>query len=182
MNNRLRKIIIISGLFILFLDFLTVGTVSYFKRLETKSNSFILGTVDPKVVETFDSNNNIRENIYIHNDGNFSIYVRAIPIYYFKNNNKELIDSTPVVNVDYSINFSSSINWIKGSDGYYYYKKPIGPSEDTDNLVDKCLEINTNDENTFFLDVVVQAIQAFPSKAVEEAWNVNVVDNIIEIE
>ena len=33
----------------------------------------------------------------------------------------------------------------------------------------------------FFLDIVAQAIQAFPSKAIEEAWGITVVDNIIQI-
>ena len=181
MGNRVRWTVKIVALLVLFSDFLVVGTISYYKKIETKTNSFIIGTVIPKVIETFDTDNNKKENIHIYNDGNFPIYIRVIPVYYFKNNNGELIDDVPVVDNDYSIIFSSSANWIKGNDGYYYYKTLLEPGKKTDNLIEECLEINSSDEKTFFIDVVAQAIQALPTKAVEEAWGITIIDNVIQI-
>ena len=181
MNKRLRITVIAIALFVLFTDFLAVGTIAYLKRFESRTNDFAIGTIIPKIMATFDEDNNIKENIHIYNDGNYPIFVRVRPVYYFKNNNGELLKDIPVVNTDYSIVFSSSGNWIKGNDGYYYYKQILNKGTITDNLIDTCSEIKNNVEKIFYLDIVAQAIQAFPSKAIEEAWGITVVDDIIQI-
>lgn len=182
MNIKTKKIIIIVAITFIVINLFVIGTISYLNKINTKENEFILGTIEPQILQDYDEENNIKENIKIKNIGNSPIYVRVTILYYFKNSDEQIIKDKPVVDSDYSVIFSSSENWVKASDGYYYYKLALKPEDETDNLIDKCIDLNNNLNKKFRIDVIVQAIQTSPTSAVEEAWGLNVVDNKISIE
>lgn len=182
MNIKTKKIIGIVAVIFIVINLFVFGTISYLNKINKKQNEFILGTIEPQILQDYDEENNIKENIKIKNIGNSPIYVRATIVYYFVNSNNQIIKDLPTLDADYSIIFSSSDNWIKSKDGYYYYKLVLNPDEKTDNLIDKYIDINNDINKKVMIDVVVQAIQTYPSSAVEDAWGVNVVDNKISIE
>lgn len=181
MNGKKKKIIIFVTIFLLLISTIVVSTIAYLNKINKKQNDFVIGTIVPQILQDYNEIDNSRENIRIKNVGNSPIYIRATILYYFQNSDGQIIDGVPVQNADYSLIFSSSENWVKGSDGYYYYKSIINPEEITDNLIDRCLDLNNDINKLFMVDVTVQAIQATPISAVKEAWNVNVVDKEISV-
>lgn len=175
-----RKLLLIIS--IVLTSLFVIGTVAYIFIISSQKNKFILGTVPTEIIETYDEDNNIRENVSIKNVGNTPIYIRVANTYYFVNDDEQIIKDIPEKDVDYLINFSSSNNWILSSDGYYYYKLKINPGDKTDVLIENCSEINKKDNKTFMMDLTVQSIQAIPSRAVKEAWGISVEDNKLIIE
>lgn len=181
MNSKKKKIIIFTTIFLLLVSTIVVSTIAYLNKINKNQNDFVLGTIVPQILQDYNEVDNSRENIRIKNIGNSPIYIRATILYYFQNSDGQIIEGVPVQNADYSIIFSSSENWIKGADGYYYYKLIINPEEITDNLIDSCIDLNNDTNKLFMIDVAVQAIQANPISAVKEVWKVNVVDNEISV-
>ena len=182
MKNKFSKKKVLIILLILLVTSLVVGTVAYYFVLNSKSNIFTEGTIKLEIIENFNSENNIKENVLIKNTGNSPIYIRVAILYLFENNDGQIIEDIPIKDTDYTINFSSSNNWVLNSDGYYYYKYPIEPGSNTDILIDNCKQIKEYDDKSFIVDVLAQAIQTNPNKAVKEAWNINVEDNKIMLE
>lgn len=89
-----------------------------------------------------------------------------------------ILSDIPEENVDYQMKRTTSENWIRGDDGYYYYASILQPKQSTENIIDECT--STTNKN-LVVDILTQSIQAQPSQAVQEAWKVNVVDERIEV-
>jgi len=155
------------------------GSLAYMKRVDEKENNFTIGTINPEIIETNIIEDNIKENVQIKNNGNYPIYIRVANVFYFTNNDGQIIKDIPVIDVDYSINFSSSSNWLQNTDGYYYYKLMLEPEEITDIFIEECFEINKMDDRKVMMVIVVGAIQGSPERAVKETWGVNLVNNVI---
>ena len=179
MKNKKKTIII---LLIAIIVTIIAGTIAYHMVLNSRKNTFEQGFIKTEIIENFNSGNNIKENVLIKNTGNTPMYVRASILYLFENSDGQILDEKPVKDTDYTINFSSSSNWILSNDGYYYYKLPIEPGSNTDILIDNCKQIKEYDNKTFIVDIIVQGIQSNPSKAVIDAWGVDVKDDKITIE
>ena len=178
--KRLIKKNIIIIIILLLLTLSLTGTIAYLISKSNTINSFIIGTIKPTILETFDEEKAIKENVKIKNDGNSNIYVRVAVLYSFVDENGIILDEVPKKDTDYTIEFSSSSNWILLSDGYYYYKNVLKENEQTDNLIDICKPINKYDDKKLVVEIVSQGIQAKPTKAVTDSWNVNIIDEKIE--
>lgn len=174
-----KKSIIIMAIAAVLAGTTLAFTVSYISKTSTLNNSFTVATLNPVINETFD--NTTKEDVYISNSGNSPIYVRVAILYSFIRTSGSLLSDIPVENTDYTVSLSSSTNWLHGSDGYYYYKNAIGANEQTDILVDEIRKLANYDDKRLDVDILVQGIQAEPSNAVREAWNVNVNDGVISL-
>jgi hypothetical protein len=64
---------------------------------------------------------------------------------------------------------STGADWIKGSDGYYYYTKAVAAGEETGALIDS-ITLATVGDFKQTLTICAEAIQANPTTAVQEAW------------
>ena len=180
MNNfKKRNILIVLSIMILFL---TVGSViAYLKSASSKVNTFEIGEVKSNISEEFDKV--VKSDVFIENNGNVKEYVRVFINIYFTNNDGVIIDDVPIENVDYSITYSSSINWIYNSnDNFYYYKLPINPNESTDILISECRKLIDYDDKVLNVDILSQVIQAEPTSAVTSAWRVSVNNGSITID
>lgn len=69
--------------------------------------------------------------------------------------------------------FTPGENWIKGSDGYYYYTKAVPVGQSTENLLAAPMTLDNNMQ----VVVLADAIQAEPTTAVTQAWDVTVDSN-----
>ena len=176
----MKKYFIILATCLLFLLSASI-TYSWLTKLYSKSNTFTMGNVIPEIKETFVSGNKLKEDVYIKNNGNIDIYVRVALIFSFEDNNGVILAEEPLEDEDYTISFSSSNKWVLGSDGFYYYKDKVLPNAQTDILIDSCQGIKNYNDKTFNLEIVVEAIQADPSRAVEDAWGVTVYNNQINL-
>lgn len=171
----------LSPLVQLLLLVLVVGTTAYLMSKDSISNTFVLGEINPEIMEVFSANNKTKEDVYIKNSGNVPTFVRTAVIIQWKDNEGKILYENPVKNTDYSISFSSSSNWIKSSDGYYYYKNPLQVNESTDILIEECIQLQEYIDKKLEVSIITQGIQAEPTNAVREAWNVNITNNTISI-
>ena len=155
--------------------------LQYTNIIGTIKNEFDIGIVRPEIIETFDSENNIKEDVAIKNSGNVPIYVRTAVVIKWKDNTGRILDVLPQKNTDYTISFSSSENWIESQDGFYYYKKILNVNDRTDVLIEECTQIIDYNDRILEVSIITQGIQAEPPNAAEEAWDINIVNNLINL-
>lgn len=173
-----RSLIVICGL-ILISSTISI-TVAFLTKKNNINNEFILGTVSTSIEETFE--NNIKENVSIKNTGNVKSFIRASIIITYKDTNNVILLEQPEKDTDYSIDISSSSNWLYNElDGFYYYKLPVEPGNNTDILINECKNIKEYDDKILNVDIVTQSIQAEPIKAVTESWNIDVINNNLSL-
>lgn len=70
----------------------------------------------------------------------------------------------------------SCIGWVEHG-GYYYYTKPVKPNQKPEAALTKEMKLKVNcdgaDGGHQAIDVMAEAIQSTPAKAVKEAWGVD---------
>ena len=143
------------------------GTVAYiFTHTGPVINTFT--PADAKItVDEQTSNNQKTEIIVKNNSTGVPVYIRVALV-------ANMIDKDENVTGAASVpTFTLGENWVKGSDGYYYYTEPVPVRESTGNLLEKAM---TLDENMQVV-VLADAIQAMPKEAVIDAWGVTVDSN-----
>lgn len=145
-------------------------------------NEFVVGRVNVEVIEKFNKKNKIKEEVCIKNTGNVPAYIRAAIVISWQDNEGKVLEIRPEEDVDYSIKFSTSENWILGSDGYYYYQNVVYENNITEILIEECSQIKQYEDKILVVSIAAQAIQAQPTKAVSEAWDVKVINDKISLE
>ena len=153
------------------------GVVAWLTASGMLENTFGRGQVDVTVNEEFDGEIT-KKNVFVTNDGNVPVYVRAqVNIYWVDKDGNQLWD-TPVVDKDYKITwFDISSKWMQGDDGFYYWTEPLVTEGQTANLIKTLTDQGKyTDGRKLVCDVAVQAIQADPADAVKEAWKPAVTD------
>ena len=175
--KKKRNLIIILSILLL----ITVSTtIAFLSKKSTIDNNFILGTVSTQVDETFE--NNVKEDVSIKNTGNVDSYIRAFILISYKDEDGVILTDTPILNTDYSMTISNSTNWIySNTDGFYYYKLPVEPNNNTDILIDECRELQSHNGKILNVDIITESIQATPADAVEEAWGVSITNNELSL-
>ncbi len=146
------------------LAFLTVTTPSL-------TNVFQYGHVTCKVDETFQDN--VKTDVSIRNTGDTEAYIRVKLVFTWKDKDGN-VSAQPVKTGDYTLDLKED-GWFE-KDGYYYAKAPVAPKENTPVLIEKCTEVAANapDGYTLSLEILADAIQSTPTRAVEQAWDVTV--------
>ena len=154
------------------------GVIAWLSTTSSVSNTFELGTVKPTVQETFE--NDAKSNVFIKNDGNVPIYVRAqVNIYWVDAEGNQLWDQ-PVSGTDYTLTQSiESSSWKQGADGFYYWTEPLAADSQTTNLIDSLTWTDPGNGRTLVCDIAVQGIQAEPAEAVQEAWGVTISEGAV---
>ena len=121
-----------------------------------------------------------KSEIRIQNTGNTEAYLRIRLVSYWVNAQGEPIGMAsrlPAVS-------PSAEQWAAGSDGCtYYYRTPVAPGDLTEILCDPItLAAVTLEDGTVgyqVLELLTEAIQADPSRAVTEAWGVKLEQSVI---
>lgn len=152
------------------------GTLAYFTDDETATNTFTVGNVDITLTEPNWDNSGSKDapEVYpgealakdptVTNDGANPCFVRI---------KVEGLDClAPAGNITYRTDYVDGKlgdNWVKGTDGYFYYNKVLAVGEKTDALFDQIVIPTglTNDEDKTAYNVVVtaEAVQAQGAKA-----------------
>lgn len=167
------------------------GTVAFLStRTDSRENTFTPSKVTCEVTETF--KNNVKSNVAVKNTGDTTAFIRAaINVTWMKDAeagteydaaNQTVSAKVPVKDTDYSITFAKNTNWIKGADGFYYYKLPVAPQGSTEVLIEECkLQGNASVPDGYHLsvEIVASAIQSAPDSVVQDMWHVTVENGII---
>ena len=90
--------------------------------------------VSCRVNETFDGV--VKSNVSVTNTGDVKAYVRASIVATWVDANGNIYGGeTPEEGVSYTVTYGSS-DWVKGTDGYFYYLSPVNAGADTASLLD----------------------------------------------
>lgn len=148
------------------------GTVAYLvTSTGPVTNTFTPASVTTQVEETFDGTT--KSDVQIKNTGNIDAYIRAAVIVNWADENGNVYGgATPEARKDYNISYNES-DWFQGSDGYWYYTKPVAPNDGlTDILIKSCAPAANMAPEGYDLQVTILAdgIQSVPADAVQQAW------------
>lgn len=184
----------VSAVFALLFSGAIGMTIAYLTHQSGLTNQFEVANVAASVEETFNPDEGTKKDVSIQNDSSVPIYVRAAVTVWWEDKDGNVLWGTPEAGTDYEITWNLSLdasksNWVKGTDGFYYYTAPLDPKGSSDasdtsgtsggkdttvNLIDSCTENNAeahrNDGKYLVVDIAAQVIQADPSHAVTEAW------------
>ncbi len=143
------------------------GTVAYiFTHTGPVINTFT--PADAKITVDEQTSDNLKTSItVVNNSTGVPVYIRVALVANMIDKDKNVTGAADVPT------FTLGENWVKGSDGYYYYTEPVPVRESTGNLLEKAM---TLDENMQVV-VLADAIQAMPKQAVIDAWGVTVDSN-----
>lgn len=149
------------------------GATLAFLMVTTPSltNVFQYGHVTCKVDETFQDN--VKTMVSIENTGDTQSYIRVKLVFTWKDKDGN-VSAQPVKTGDYDLELNMD-GWFE-KEGYYYAKAPVAPDNKTPVLIGKCTEVAAHapDGYTLSLEILADAIQSTPTKAVEQAWGVTV--------
>lgn len=173
------KKILLASVMAMLLGIAAVGSSLAFLVDQTGkiTNQFVPSTVTGVIEEEF--NHQVKTDVKIKNTGDIPAYVRVTVVPNWVDDESNV--AAEVKESDYEItwNVSDASGWFKGSDGFYYYSRPVLPGVSTDVLIKECKPLVSKTDASgnqlhFELHVIASLIQAEPSEAVEEAWRVNV--------
>lgn len=136
---------------------------------------------NPTIEESFDETEKTDVTVNVGSLG-YAMYVRAAVVVTWKNADGHVMAMAPVEGSDYTININGT-DWLKDSNGFYYYKNPVldeSTTNTTSNLIDLCQPVEGRAPEGFRLNVeiIAQTIQALGTTdegnepAVKNAWGV----------
>ena len=130
------------------------------------TNTFTVATPGVKIEEGFDKQT--KSNVQVKNTGEVEAYIRVALVPTWEDENGNAV-AEPASLDDLSITWGNSGKWLKGKDGYWYYKEPVAPGYSTEVLLEKAT-VTTENGYHMNLQVMADSIQADPTRAVTAMW------------
>ena len=166
-----RKIGALSASLLLILTLMVSGTLAYlFTKTEPVENTFTPAHVSCEVTENF--NGTTKSEVNVRNTSDIPVYIRVKLVTYRVNKQGQHIGGTASVPT-----FTPGTNWVE-HDGYYYYTLPVNPGEmpssdllDSISLTDSYTDADGGKQ---VIEVMAEAIQSSPDKAVGDSWGVTI--------
>lgn len=163
------------GLLALVLCCAVGGTLAWLiDTTDPLANTFTPAQVECTVVEdAFDGST--KTNVSVQNplkEKNVTAYMRVALVPTWEDENGNAV-AEPASLDDLSITWGNSGKWLKGTDGYWYYKEPVAPGYSTEVLLQKAT-VKTDNGYSMNLQILAEAVQAEPASAVENVWPVSV--------
>lgn len=133
----------------------------------------------------------MKSDVKAKNTGTAPAYIRvAVDIYWQDQDGARLWDEPkeePKGEADYEIAWSvadasganSAYNWVKASDGFYYWTSPVAPGAETGVLINRVTELKATEGRNLVVDISTQAVQATPDEAVHDAWGCSVENDVL---
>lgn len=186
MSKRKRIIALLVGVILLAG---TAGTLAWLSVTGVLVNQFGIGSVTPSVRETL--NGKVKSDVKAKNTGTAPAYIRAaVDIYWQDQDGARMWDEPkeePKGEADYEIAWSvadasganSAYNWVKASDGFYYWTSPVAPGAETGVLINRVTELKATEGRNLVVDISTQAVQATPDEAVHDAWGCSVENDVL---
>lgn len=156
------------------------GTLAWLSTKTTSvTNTFTPAEVNCKVEEDFDENTGVKTNVNVTNTGNIDVYIRVKLVTYRTNDAGQHIGGTAKLP-----QFTPGKNWVE-KDGYYYYTLPVAPGEKPAANLANSMTLEKSYEDADggkqALDVMAEAIQSAPEKAVADAWGVKIAPGSVTV-
>lgn len=136
---------------------------------QTVENVFTPPTVDTEITEEFDGQE--KKDVNARNTGDIDAYIRIKLVTYRVNEDGDRIGGAAEIP-----EFTPGADWVE-KDGFYYYTLPVAPGgSPAKALIDsiKLTKYDDADGGVQVIEVMAEAIQSTPDKAVGEAWGVRI--------
>lgn len=172
-NIRLNRTAVLIMAVLLLLGAAVGSTVAFLiDKTAPVENAFEYAKVSCEVTEEF--KNNTKEHVQVKNTGTIDAYIRATYVVNWVDKDGNIAASDPA-GYEYTLNETADGKWVKGSDGYFYYTSPVAPGASTQGSLLTCtVTYPDNPEYTLSVEILAEAIQSVPDKAVQEAWGVSI--------
>ena len=176
-----KKLVLLISVVAILILALTAGTTLAWLK---SSSGPVVNTFEPaKVTSQVEekTNNGIKSEVKIRNTSNIDAYIRATVVINWVDKDGNVAAQKPVKDTDYTISYASDTGWWE-RDGYYYYSSAVAPDHLTNELIKECTAVADKAPEGYSLsvEIIADAIQSVPDKAVREAWNVTVADGKIK--
>ena len=157
---------------LLLLGVTVAGTLAYLSmNTDPIVNTFTPTQVSCEVTENFDGT--VKSNVNVKNNSDIAAYIRVRLVTYRVNDDGQHIGGTATIPT-----FTPGEGWVEGSDGCYYYTKPVAAGEKpADDLISRITLVGSYsdaDGGHQAIDVMAEAIQSVPEQAVGQAWGVSI--------
>ena len=176
-----RSLVLVVSLLALLLV-VAGGTLAWLTAQDSVSNTFTPAHVTCDVDETFDGTK--KENVTIKNTSDIPVYIRASIIVTWKDSEGNVYGQKPASS-DYDMKMAANSGWVLGTDGYYYYTSPVAVGDTTGTLINKCTVKDgatpPGDDYKLSVEIIAEAIQSQPDRAVADAWNVTVSNGSLNV-
>lgn len=174
MKNRhsAQRLILIAILLILVLA--SGSVVAYmFLRADANETQFIPAQISCEVEGDFTSDE--ISGIRVRNTGNISAFLRVRLVTYWVDSagNVAAISSPRLL-------ITPGSDWVPGNNNTYYYKTPVAAGSSTAGVL-PTITLATENGYRQVVDILAEAIQAEPTKAVTDSWGVTVSGGVISI-
>ncbi len=163
-----RRLTPLAAAALLMVLFMSVGGTLAWLTAHTSAitNTFTVATPGVKIEEGFDKQT--KSNVQVKNTGEVEAYIRVALVPTWEDENGNAV-AEPASLDDLSITWGNSGKWLKGTDGYWYYKEPVAPGYSTEVLLEKAT-VTTENGYHMNLQVMADSIQADPTRAVTAMW------------
>lgn len=181
-KRALARPVLLALSLVLVLGLSVGGTLAYLvTNTDPVTNTFTPGKLDTPPKETFE--NDVKSDVVVtnSNDSAVAAYVRATwTINWVVGNGETAQIVAPAKAGEYEIDVAGTgSGWSQGSDGFYYWHKPVEPGEETGALIES---LTANNEAAPKVDgvhlqatIITQTIQADPVDAIEDTgWPVRI--------
>lgn len=174
-NARLTAIVLAT---VALLALAIGGTVAWLNaETDPVENTFDYAYVTCKVVEkSFDGK--VKTEVNVQNTSNTYAFLRVKLVAYRTNEKGQHIGGEGLIQ-----DFTPGTGWVKYGD-YYYYTLPVAPGETPENVLIKSIDLSAvnyvdADGGNTSLDIMAEAIQSEPARAVGQAWGVTIAWNSV---
>ena len=172
-KSGMKKRMLTAALALCCLAVLATGTLAYFTAEETAQNVITMGSLKMELVELNEEGKpwtnvenivpgmEVTKKAYVENNGSVDFYTRVkITKTFVPAQDDEMPQlNTKLVRLDINEKY-----WEPGNDGFYYYKKPVAPGEETKPLfttVTFSTEMGNEYQNVKVkIDLDAQAVQS----------------------
>ncbi|MDO5044763.1 MAG: hypothetical protein Q4E22_05675 [Coriobacteriia bacterium] len=147
------------------------GTLAYLvTKTNASVNTFLPAQVSCEVIEVFDGR--YKTNVNVQNTSDTDAYIRVKLVSYRVNESGQHIGGLAPIN-----DFAIGENW-KLFGEYYYYTLPIQANQQAAENLTNSIELTESyddaDGGKQVIEVMAEAIQDAPAKAVGESWGVTI--------
>lgn len=183
-----RSFVVLAALLVLVLGIVGTTLAWLTDKTTDLTNTFEYAKVSCKVLETVNETKTKKSDVRIQNTGNTDAYIRVTYVVTIRDEEGNILyDAYETEEFQRYMKYLEDwINhncvtrfWQKGTDGYWYYRLPVPPNEETNNLFgissisSLYIRINGTLRKTH-IEILASAVQAMPTKAVTEAWGATV--------
>lgn len=172
-----RSFVLVVSVLVLLVGIVGASLAYLTMKTPAVKNEFTYGKVSCEVEEDF--RDGVKKDVSIKNTGNIPAFIRVRLVFTWKDADGSVYGTAPQAG-DYTLEINEA-GWKTDANGYYYCTQPVAAGELTPILIKSCKPNDGRNPEGYALsvEILADAIQSQPAKAVEEAWGMTVQNGVI---